>query len=346
MIRKEFGSDLSFLPSILQKEKTDDIRSYFLNSSLYFSGRAALYYIILKGIETHGWSKIFMPEYYCHDVTDFISALNIDVVYYENGPISTNCALNKDMDKKEHVVLVVNVFGLVGFPDLDFSFASVIEDHTHDLIADRAIQSKADFCFASLRKTIPIPCGGIAWSPKGLELLEPKESRVATIASYMKFSAMLLKSQYINGDNVHKADFRELYMESEDMFLDKESHGGMPDIFIRQLGQISLAQLNKVKLENLDELYRLINNKAIIFKKNYRPGDHPLGLILKFESYEDKISMQKHLISNQIYPAVLWPKQKADKAKDFSDRMLFVHCDIRYNKYNMNYMAQVINTNI
>jgi hypothetical protein len=343
MIRKEFGSDFSYLSSIIKEEKTDDITSFYPEPTMFFSGRAALYSILKKGIEDAGWSKIFVPEYYCHDVTDFVGTLGIIIEFYSFGPYSKNLTTIHEIDKKGNVVLVVNNFGLAPLPFFNLYYATTIEDHTHDLVSDKALQSKADYCFASLRKTVPVPCGGIAWSPKGNEILAPLETSISQLASYMKLSAMLLKTQYLGGAEIRKDYFRDLYNQSEELFSDSESYAKMPSFVLDLLQRISLHQLNKSKVENFQEICDQIKNKSIIFKFDVKPGVHPLGLVLKFKSREDKVCMQNHLVSFNIFPAVLWPKQKESVAKNFSDTMLFVHCDIRYTLEDMKYIAEIIN---
>lgn len=44
----------------------------------------------------------------------------------------------------------------------------VIEDHSHDLLGRWPLYSDADWCIASIRKTLPTIEGGMVWSPKNI----------------------------------------------------------------------------------------------------------------------------------------------------------------------------------
>lgn len=344
MDRVEFGSDFSFLPLLFKEAIEDNIGSYFPGSSLFFSGRSALYSILLNGIAVHAWETLFIPEYYCHEVTDFIEDLNINVEYYKHAPYFSEFKPSENMCKKGNVILVVNIFGFNSVPIIENSEAIIIEDHTHDLLSNFALNSRADFCFASLRKTIPIPCGGLAWSPVGNKIPELNVSHLGKLASYMKLTAMLLKSEYLSGANVQKSDFRQIYEESEEIFCDHATCGGMPKLEKKFLDQISVGGLYRTKYRNLATLKEKIIDKSIIYKESFdAPGHYPLGLFLKFDTPGERARMQKHLISNNVFPAVLWPNQKTDEAKAFSDIILFLHCDVRYSQKDINSIANIIN---
>jgi hypothetical protein len=40
----------------------------------------------------------------------------------------------------------------------------LVEDHSHDPFSPWAVGSSADYAFCSLRKTLPVPDGGLLWS--------------------------------------------------------------------------------------------------------------------------------------------------------------------------------------
>jgi hypothetical protein len=74
----------------------------------------------------------------------------------------------------------MNYFGLRTPPDLELpEGVEVLEDHSHDPVSAWAEQSSADFCLASLRKTLPINDGGALWSPVGHRLPPAPPDRAA-----------------------------------------------------------------------------------------------------------------------------------------------------------------------
>jgi len=117
------------------------------------------------------------------------------------------------------VILRVNFFGLRVLPSaaaIRAQRVEIIDDHTHDPWSDSASHSDADWCIASLRKTLPIPDGGVLWSPTG-NALPPLASLTfeRRLASLEKLAAMLLKELYLNDQPIEKQVFRQLALSGE-----------------------------------------------------------------------------------------------------------------------------------
>jgi len=51
------------------------------------------------------------------------------------------------------------------------------------------------------------------------------------------------------------------------------------------------------------------------------------------------------LIESCVYPAILWavPGSASAGAKDFSERMLSIHCDGRYTEEDIRQLADILN---
>ena len=76
--------------------------------------------------------------------------------------------------------------------------------------------SRADFCVASLRKTLPISDGGVLWSPMGHRLPPaPPLTEQRRRAGATKLSAMMLKAMYLSGLPVEKDSYRALALRGE-----------------------------------------------------------------------------------------------------------------------------------
>lgn len=340
---KEYGSDFHFI-NFFEKNSNSSIQEIYPRSQLYFSGRAALFNIIKTGIELYNWKRIYLPEYYCHDVDEFIKFLPVDICYYSDGPYIEVELDFIETDKDTNVFVHVNYFGFNEQSRLNFKHAFIIEDHTHDLASNWALNSTAHYCFASLRKSLPVPAGGIIWSPKLLNLPEsPQESELSNLAVYMKLSAMLLKQNYLEDGNVDKQDFRNLYMNSELFFEKQETNAALPLIICKAINNIPVQLLRRNKINNYKILSSAIKRKNLIWQKDLNEKQCPFGLIFLFDDEQERNAMKNYLIENKIYAAVLWPNQQVKNAIDFSARILFIHCDDRYNLADMQYIAESIN---
>ena len=69
------------------------------------------------------------------------------------------------------------------------------------------------------------------------------------------------------------------------------------------------------------------------------------SLILLLESKERRDALRKKLIDRCAYPAVLWnvPDEASAASKDFSQRMLSIHCDGRYTEDDIRKLANILN---
>ncbi len=75
MVFKELGSDFHLMEVTSGEAILNHI---FPCAEFYFSGRAALYNILVAGINKNKWENIYFPEYYCHEVSAFLQDLPIN----------------------------------------------------------------------------------------------------------------------------------------------------------------------------------------------------------------------------------------------------------------------------
>lgn len=98
-----------------------------------------------------------MPEYFCYEIIDSIKKNDIEICFYNDNPLlDDDIEISKIKFEDGDVLFRMNFFGLREFRDNSELGISVIEDHSHDLIGDWPVNSNADWCIASLRKTLPI----------------------------------------------------------------------------------------------------------------------------------------------------------------------------------------------
>lgn len=217
---KEFGSDFHYISGFQDKGNTLSV--FYPHANYYAGGRQALMHLY----HSQDWQRLWVPEYFCYDVIASLKEAGLNLMFYQDWPDDHNDSetleniQRKGLFLPTDAVLRVNYYGTRKFRSTEkLPVAAVVEDHTHDLIGDWPIHSTADWCIASLRKTLPIPEGGMLWAPRGLKLPSAQEvseenERIATI----RWNAMKLKARYLAGEAVEKAEFRKGYVETEEYF--------------------------------------------------------------------------------------------------------------------------------
>ena len=157
------GSMVPFFPISLEMGSSD-LPWTAEPHTLWGSGRHALRALLAWGSRAQGWRRLLIPSYFCQDVVPAVKS-EVDVAVYEHAPTelrpescrgrrwrcrSRGCDL---WDAPAHEIR--------GSP-------VVVEDHSHDPSSPWAASSSAHYAVASLRKTMPLPDGGVLWSPQGL----------------------------------------------------------------------------------------------------------------------------------------------------------------------------------
>lgn len=341
---KEFGSDFHYVSGFQSKGNT--LSDFYPHANYYADGRQALKHLY----HSQGWQRLWMPEYFCYDVIASLKEAGLNLIFYQDWPDD-----HSDSDTLENIqrkgrflpadaVLRVNYYGTRKHRSTEIlPVAAVVEDHTHDLIGDWPIHSTADWCIASLRKTLPIPEGGMLWSPVGLKLPQSPESSVENeqiVAA--RWEAMKLKARYLAGEAVEKAEFRKGYVDTEEYFdhapvcaLDKTSQEYLKSFDIR--GWYNQKRSNW-------ELLRDIKKEGVKVIIPEKIGCYPFSLVLLFDNPDERDRVRKALIEHQIYPAVLWniPAPTDGEIFKFSRGMLSIHCDARYNGEDIQQMRLII----
>ncbi len=241
-------------------------------------------------------------------------------------------------------VLRVNYFGMRSRRRAEhLSVAAVVEDHTHDLIGDWVVHSTADWCIASLRKTLPLPEGGMLWSPKGLPLPEaPERSAQNEEIADIRWKAMKLKAGYLAGEEIEKAAFREGLVNTEEYF-DHAPVCSLDNASLAYLESFNVQEWYGRKRDNWNVLQEIRKDGVHILRPE-NLGGYPFSLILLFDSIDERDRVRKALIEHQVYPAILWniPTPTDGEIFHFSHSMLSVHCDGRYSSDDIHQMKLII----
>ena len=346
---REFGSDFHLLTEYQsQRAHLTDVHR---DAVLMADGRQC----IVALIRQEGWRRIWMPEYFCYEVIDAIKVqANIEVLFYPDHPLQKDDAAIKDIPFQENDVLLrMNYFGMRDHRSDTGITVPVIEDHTHDLMGHWALYSDADWCIASLRKSLPIPEGGIIWSPKGhglpQDLTNTEENKVIAAK---RWQAMEMKSDYLAGRSSEKEAFRKIFVETEEWFDTAET--SLIDERSKEFIQwLDINAWQGAKRRNWQLLHSLLSTEQHGLRVVV-PEDGSctmFSLVVLAESREQRAALRHRLIEHAVYPAILWqvPEKASDgdckspTATDFSHRMLSIHCDGRYNEDDIRKMAAIVN---
>lgn len=336
----EFGSDFHYIDSY--DSGRAHLTDVFRDATMVADGRQCIVVLIRQ----YGWKRLWMPEYFCNEVIGTIKEqTGIEVMMYADSPLCEGKMEELPYEEGD-ALLRMNFFGMRKHRSNKNLPVPVIEDHSHDPFGHWALYSDADWCISSIRKILPLPEGGMMWSPKGhhLTVLLASSEENEKIAA-IRWEGMKMKSRYLKGEAVNKNDFRKRYTETEEFFdhaepsqIDKRSR----EVVSEKL-DINLWQ--GVKRNNWLLLKNLVNQELCRVMEPENDSCTMFSLVLLFESKEKRDIVRKKLIDVCVYPAILWnvPDSASLKAKDFSERMLSIHCDGRYSEEDIRQLAGILN---
>jgi hypothetical protein len=341
---KEFGSDFHLIESFTSDQ--GHLTDMYRDAVLMADGRQCIEVLIRQ----FRWKRLWMPEYFCYNIIEYLQKnTGVDIAFYTDYPGNDDVKAVSNLAFCEgDVLLRMNYFGLRSFRSTKDIPVPVIEDHSHDLVGDWAKNSDADWCIASLRKIIPIPEGGILWSPKGYAInFHPELTSFNDDLARRRWLAMEDKYKYLTGDITDKESFRRLYLETEEAFdelgistLDKRS--------MAFLACFDLSSWNHAKKRNWKVLSGLSSNEGIEVLSPENDNLTPFSLILLCKDQAMRDRVRRTLIASSVFPAVLWnvPNSAYQAVKDFSNKMLSIHCDGRYNDDEIEKLFDIINTKL
>ena len=344
---KEYGSDFHYINPSPPEGKT--IYDLFPSANYYADGRQALIHLY----NTQNWERLWLPEYYCYEVVNSLKRAGLELCFYKDYPGNNDdsLALTSLQDqgalKPKDAILRVNFFGLRSYRSPKPFSVAVIEDHTHDIIGGWSIGSQADWCIASLRKSLPIPEGGILWSPTGLELPTPPErSAKNEQIGKIRWEAMILKSKYLANYKVTKSSFRERFITTEE-FFDTSPVCSLDETSRYFLQSFSIHDWYNKKRMNWDHLRDIERNGVHVFGIEDN-GCYPFSLVLLFDAPKERDRVRIALIEKNVYPAVLWtiPRISDNRLYQLSRRILSIHCDARYSQEDILVLRSIIESTI
>ena len=339
----EFGSDFNYID--LFNSRRAHLTDVFQGTTLLADGRQCIVVLIRE----YGWKRIWMPDYFCYEVIETIKKqTDITVMFYEDSPLHEGDVDNLPYRERD-VLLRMNYFGIRDHRSNKNLPCQVIEDHSHDPLGHWALYSDADWCFSSIRKILPLPEGGMMWSPKGHHLTvsltsSEENEKIASI----RWEGMELKDQYLKGEDVSKAEFRNRYVETEEYF--DRAEPSLIDCRSREVvsEKLDINLWQGAKRKNWKLLKSLMEKGSFEIVEPEDDTCTMFSFVMLFESKKERDALRKKLITKSVYPAILWlvPDYVSAEARCFSEKMLSIHCDGRYQEKDIIQLADIINKSL
>jgi hypothetical protein len=346
---REVGSEFHWDPAALLSDEQGGGPADWLPArhELFATGCGAMSSVLRmlgRGIRLH------MPSYFCMGVAEALSA-DIPLAWYRHLPDGQGPRLETLRAVPGDVVVAQNLFGRDDRGPWDawmreHSGVTVLEDHSHDPFSAWARESTADYAVASLRKTLPLPDGGLLWSPRGLDL--PRPTGGAGPGAGLKLAAMLLKAAWLSGRAVPKDEFRALQRQGEHVLLG--SAGPVSALTAAILPLLDLAGLRSASTRNARALIAALPARTPQWQvlTGGPPGAAPFRVQLVCPTEEVRDALLAHLARHGIFAPVHWRQDRAglwsgdEAAADLASRMLTVPVDHRCTPQDVRRVADVL----
>ena len=291
---------------------------------------------------------LWLPSYFCGEVTDFCRPY-CSLREYRDDPGWPEPDWDSLQPEPQDFVLAVNYFGIRdGLRWKHWRECNpcvLVEDHTQDPFSAWCQASTADYAIVSLRKTVPVPDGGVLWSPRRLAL--PRQLSAGDwTASALKLAAMLRKSQYLEGygsENL-KSSFRKLQSDGEDLLRNVGLSRISPPSYALLSAGFPALWRNQRDLNARLLTARLADcHAADLLFRAWPSGSVPFAVVLVFATRSRRDEFQARMIQKRVYCPVHWICQtQQEHALELSSRILSIPIDHRYDEHDMNRVADLM----
>lgn len=356
----ELGSELDWSNGLLMSSASTDLLPE--KYELFSTGTAALLSLASLLNKNEGKRlRIHIPSFYCMDVVAKLANL-LDICWYRDLPTDVSPDFSTLKALPGDLVLAVNLFGVRdGKVWQDWLTENekiiLIEDHSHDPFSPWARQSTAHYATSSLRKTLPIPDGGILYSPQNLEM--PKASAIQSFGACKRLTSMLLKRAFLSGIDISKDVYRQMDVESQEYFDEHElsdiselTANAVSDFTANILNHLNIPEFRRQREENIRHFVNWsLTEENYLWRnliKSWYPGGVPLNIILLCQTQEIRDALRKHLISQNVFAPIHWlqPRKGISSndplAIDLSNRILTIPADQRYSVDDIARVASIV----
>lgn len=311
------------------------------NFMLTFSGRTSID-IVIRNIGDV--KKVMLPSYCCDSMVEPFRKNGLEVCYY-NVYYDDKLMIELNIPDDVDILMWSNYFGYkIEMPDVSHfkqKGGIVIEDITHSLLSDAVFNPQSDFLVASIRKWLPVLCGGYCASFNSILKDKPKKYPPEFFVRERK-KAMKLKQEYlIDNDKKKKTAFLSIFSNTNewlrhnytDLMIDAESE--------QIISRTDFEWVKEIRTKNAKRLYEGLqncNSVKPLFESNLM--DCPL-FVPVIIAEEKRNIIQKKLIDNEIYCPIHWPKPDGCNSNLYNIELSLI-CDQRYDEKDMQRIIDVL----
>lgn len=305
----------------------------------YASGRSALYHI-LRSVKV---KCVWLPDYLCISVVEAVKKSGIKYLFYE---------LDSNLDPKFETlspdefdaVLLIDYFGLKDLRPVENKIASI---YPYTVIIEDDVQALFDFCkpinpfvhfrFTSLRKSLPVPDGGLVNT----------KHRILTASQPNTFSQYKLRAgnlKYNRTDGCDDSEYLSLFEKGEDLI--DENYGSIMSAESKSL--FAACNISEFQLQRNRNAECLLNGLAEIGVKSVIPvqeGKTPLFIPIYLD---ERNEVRKAMFQHNIFCPVHWPLDgmPVKKGAEMAEHELSLIVDQRYTADDMNRILNILADNI
>jgi hypothetical protein len=338
----EIGSEFHWDPAVLLDPERGGPPGWLPERRELFATGCGALSELLRQLSPAG--RLHVPSYFCMGVAEYLSR-QVPIAWYRHLPDPGGVRWETLRPGPGDVVLAQNLFGREdGTPWAAWISAHpgvpVIEDHSHDPFSDWARDSVAHYAVASLRKTLPLPDGGLLWSPRGLGL--PRPAPHTSSGAGLKLAAMLLKAAWLDGRPVPKDHFRALQQQGERQLLGSTAEAD--PVTAALLPLLDVSGVRRASARNSAGLVAALAPRTRW--KVSGPGGFRVQLL--GPSTESRDGLLAHLARHGIYAPVHWRQDRSGfwsgdaEAADLAGRMLTLPVDQRCGPGDLLRMVETI----
>ena len=327
-----------------------ELRAYSLEvrgERYVLSGRTAIDLILQDILKKREVRSVYMPAWCCDSMLSPFQSRGVEVELYD---ISFDGELHYhiDADKTPDIFYVTNYFGYentIG-EDIIAQFRSkgsvILYDRTHSMLMDDDV--KADYSFASIRKWMGVVTGAVV---SGIEPVSLKDYPYTAT----KEMAMKDKFRYLQGDKcIQKERFLNAFGEFGHKLVEDYRDYAMDALSFAIYKNTDLEAMKHQRRANAQVLHEGLASltfKLTPLSSKLSAKSSPLFVPVFFGSKEERDSVRKKLIENQIYCPVHWPKNNLVTpwmaVNRIFDTELSLICDQRYGQKEMEIIINQIN---
>lgn len=306
------------------------------------SGRTAIDLIVQDIQKSRKLKSVYMPAWCCDSMLAPFQSRGVEVMLYD---IRLDGGLQYLIDEKRtpDIFYVNNYFGYENTVSKGIiahfreKGSIILYDRTHSMLME-GDDVQADYSFASIRKWMGVTTGAVVSGIGQTDLKDYPHTAIKEVAMKEKF-------RFLSGDkSIVNQNFLNAFGEFGHRLTEDYRNYEMDALSYTLYKQADLEQMKSQRRANAGFLH---DNLDMTFLNVLTPNATPLFVPVFFNSKEERDSIRKKLIDNNIYCPIHWPKNNlvtpAMEVNRIFDTELSLICDQRYRLDEMKKLVKLLN---